>query len=69
MWHFGNDQRTFDCCKKFRPKSTINPKNKDVIIETYLSSLEEKLLDIDIARDKFNSFSKEGRDTLTFFEK
>ena len=29
-------------------------KIKDVIIETYLSSLEEKLLDVDIPKDKFN---------------
>ena len=50
MWHFRNDERIFDCNKKFRPKSTFNPKNKDVIIETYLSSLEEKLLDIEIPR-------------------
>ena len=47
-WHFRNDERIFDCNTKFRPKSTFNPKNKDVIIETYLSSLEEKLVDIDI---------------------
>ena len=64
MWHFRNDERTFDCNKKFRPKSTFNPKNKDVIIETYLSSLEEKLLDIDIPKDKFNNLSKEERDAL-----
>ena len=35
-WHFRNDERIFDCNTKFRPKSTFNPKNKDVIIETYL---------------------------------
>ena len=64
MWHFRNDERIFDCNTKFRPKSTFNPKNKDVIIETYLSSLEEKLLDIDIPKDKFNNLSKEERDAL-----
>ena len=48
MWHFRNDERTFDCNKKFRPKSTFNPKNKDVIIETYLSSLEEIFLRISL---------------------
>ena len=64
MWHFRNDERIFDCNKKFRPKSTFNPKNKDVIIETYLSSLEEKLLDIEIPKDKFNNLSKEERDAL-----
>ena len=64
MWHFRNDERIFDCDTKFRPKSTFNPKNKDVIIETYLSSLEEKLEDIDIPKDKFNNLSKEERDAL-----
>ena len=64
MWHFRNDERIFDCNKEFRPKSTFNPKNKDVIIETYLSSLEEKLLDIEIPKDKFNNLSKEERDAL-----
>ena len=58
MWHFRNDERTFDCNKIFRPKFAFNSKNKDVIIETYLSSLEKKLLEIDIPKDKFNSLSK-----------
>ena len=69
MWHFRNDERTFDCNKKFRQKSTFNPKNTDVIIETYLSSLEEKLLDNDIPKDKSNNLSKEERDTLYSFKK
>ena len=64
MWHFRNDERIFDCNTKFRPKSTFNPKNKDVIIETYLSSLEEELLDIDIPKDTFNNLIKEERDAL-----
>ena len=64
MWHFQNDERIFDCNKMFRPKSTFNPKNKDVIIDTYLSSLEKKLLDIDIFKDKFNNLNKEKRDAL-----
>ena len=64
MWHFRNDERLFDCNNKFRPKSTFNPKYKDVIIETYLSSLEEKLLDIDTPKNKFNNLSKEERDAL-----
>ena len=53
MCHFRNDERIFDCNKKFRSKSIFNPKNKDAIVETYLSSLEEKLLDIYILKDKF----------------
>ena len=57
MWYFRNDERIFDCNKKFKPKSTFNQKNKDVIIETYLRSLKEKLLDVDIP--KFNNLSEE----------
>ena len=69
IWHFRNDERTFECNKKFRQKSTFNPKNTDVIIETYLSSLEEKLLDNDIPKDKSNNLSKEERDVLYSFKK
>ena len=47
MCNFGHDERTFTA-EKFRPMSSFNPRNKDVIIETYLSSLEERLLDIEI---------------------
>ena len=64
MWHFKNDERIFYCDTNFRPKSTFNPKNKDVVIETYLTSLEEKLLDNDIPKDKFNNLSKEERNAL-----
>ena len=60
---FGRKLR-FDCNKKFRPKSIFNLKSKDAIIETYLSSLEEKLLDINIPKDKINNLSKEERNAL-----
>ena len=36
LWHFRNDEQTFST-DKFRPKSSFNPRNKDTIIETYLS--------------------------------
>ena len=39
-------------------------KNKDFIVQTYLSSSEEKLLDIDISNNKVNNLSKEERDAL-----
>ena len=41
MWHFRNDEKPFPY-QKFRPKLTFNPRNKDTVIETYLSSLEER---------------------------
>ena len=45
MWYFRNDKQTFTA-DKFRPKSSFNQGIK-TIIETYLSCLEEGLLDID----------------------
>ena len=65
---FQNEERAFDCNKKIRPKSIFNVKNKDIIIETYLSSLKEKLLDIGIPKDKFNNLSEEEGDVLYFLK-
>ena len=36
MWHFRNDERPFSQ-ERFKPKSAFNPRNKDSVIETYLS--------------------------------
>ena len=55
--------------RKFRPKSTFNPESKEVIVETYLSSLEEKPLDTDIHKNKFNNLSKDEKECLVLFEK
>ena len=63
MWHFRNDQRSF-AADRFKPKSSFNPKNKDVIIEIYLSCLEERLLDIGIPSKRFNRLTKEEREAL-----
>ena len=60
MWHFRNDDKPFPY-EKFRPRSTFNPRNKDTVIETYLSSLKERLLDIDIFSKIFNNLTKEER--------
>ena len=35
-WYFRYDERTFTA-DKFRSKSSFNPRNKDIMIETYLS--------------------------------
>ena len=35
MWHFKNNERSL-ATDRFRPKSSFNPRNKDVIIETCL---------------------------------
>ena len=63
MWHFRNDERSF-AADRFKPKSSFNPKNKDVVIETYLSCLEERLLDIEIPSKRFNNLIKEEREAL-----
>ena len=63
MWHFRNDERSF-VADRFRPKSSFNSGNKDVIIETYLSCLEERLLDIEIPSKRFNNLTREEREAL-----
>ena len=50
-WFFRNDEKEFNT-DKFKPKSTFNPRNKDAAIEIYLSSLQEKLMSIEIPKDK-----------------
>ena len=62
-WHFRNDEKEFDR-KRFKPKSTFNPRNKDVAIEIYLSSLEEKLMNIEIPQNKYNNLTREERTAL-----
>ena len=63
MWHFRNDEKPFSY-EKFRPKSTFNPRNNDTVIEAYLSSLEERLFDMDISSKKFNNLTKEECNAL-----
>ena len=63
IWHFRSDERTF-AAEKFRPKSSFNPRNKDVIIEIYLSCLEERLLDIEIPSKRYNNLTKDERNAL-----
>ena len=48
MWDFRNVEKPFQY-DKLRPMSPFNPRNKDTIIETYLSCLEERFMDIDIS--------------------
>ena len=48
----------------FKTELTFNPRNKGATIEIYLSSLEEKLLKIEVLKDKFNNLYKGVRDAL-----
>ena len=50
-WHFRNEKNVFDL-DQFKPKSTFNPRKKDAAIEVYMSSLEQKLMTIEIPKDK-----------------
>ena len=63
MWHCRNDERSF-AADRYRPKSSFNPRNKDFIIDTYLSCLEEGLLGIEIPSKRFNNLTKEEREVL-----
>ena len=55
-WHFRNGENVFDL-DQFEPKSYFSPHNKDAAIEVYMSSLEEKLIKIEIPKDKYNSLT------------
>ena len=63
IWHFRNNERPFSQ-ERFKPKSTFNPRNKDAVIETYLSCLEERLLDIEIPSKRFNNLTKDERNAM-----
>ena len=63
MWHFRNDERSFSQ-ERFKPKSTFNPRNKDAVIETYLTCLEERLLDTEIPCKRFNNLTKDERNAM-----
>ena len=63
MWHFRNDERSF-VVDRFRPKSSFSPRNKNTIIETYLSYLEERFLDIETPSKRFNNLTNEEREAL-----
>ena len=50
--------------ESFKTKSTFNPRNNDAIIETYLSCLEERLLDIEIPSKRFNNLTNDERNAM-----
>ena len=62
-WHFRNVENVFDL-DQFKPKSTFNPCNKDAAIEVYMSSLEKKLMKINIPKDKCNNLTSKERQAL-----
>ena len=50
--------------ERFKPKAPLNPRNKDDVIETYLSCLEESLLGIWIPSKRFNNLTKDERNAV-----
>ena len=50
-WHFCNENNDIHR-EMFKPKSKVNPRNKDADIELYLSSLSslrEKLMNVEVS--------------------
>ena len=62
-WHFCNKNKDIhrDMSK---PKSKFNLRNKDAAVELYLSSLEEKLMEVEVPKDKFNNLTNSKRKAL-----
>ena len=62
-WHFRNENKDIHR-DMFKPKSKVNPRNKDADIELYLSSLKEKLIKVEGPKDKFNNLTNSERKAL-----
>ena len=62
-WHFRNENKNI-YRDMFKPKSKFNPRNEDAVIELYLSSLEEKLIKVDVPKDKLNNLTNSERKAL-----
>ena len=45
--------------ERFKPKPTSDPRNKDAVIERYLSCLKDRLLDIEIPSNRLNNLAKD----------
>ena len=56
-WYFRNENKDIHR-DMFKPKSKFNPRNKNSTIELYLSSLEEKLMKVEVPKDKFSNLTK-----------
>ena len=62
-WHFRNESKDIHR-DMFKRKSKFNPRNKDGAIELYLSSLGEKLMKVEVPKDKFNNLTNSERKAL-----
>lgn len=50
--------------EKLKPKSSFKLRNNDAAIEIYMSSLREKLVKIEIPKDKFDNLTSRERKAL-----
>ena len=55
-WHFRNENKGI-YRDIFKSKSKFNTRNKDAAIELYLSILGEKLMKVEVPKDKFNNLT------------
>ena len=56
-WHFRNENKDIH-------RNKFNTRNKDAAIELYLSSLKEKLMKVEVPKDKINNLTKSERNSL-----
>ena len=68
MWHFRNEENEFNL-DQLKPKSTSNSRNKDAAIEIHMSSLEKKLMKIEIPKDKYNNLANKERQALYDYDR
>ena len=59
-WHFRNENKDIHR-DIFKPKSKFNPRNNDAAIELYLSSLEGKIIKVEVPKDKYNNLTNSKR--------
>ena len=62
-WHFRKENKDIHR-DMFEPKPKFNPRKKDAAIELYLSSLEEKIMKVEVPKGKFNNSTKSERKAL-----
>ena len=59
-WHFTNDEILYSQ-ERFKPNSTINPRKKAAVIETFPVCLEER---VHVPSKRLNNLIKDGHKSL-----
>ena len=63
IWHFRNEERSFSQ-ERFKPKTTLSPRNKNTVIETYLRCSEERSSEIEIPSKRFTNLTKDEKNAM-----